>query len=377
MSIDVLVVANDVIPGMSLPTAAPGLRAAGIAWGLRDHGLDVRVALNADPLDRAYDGATPPPTVPGTVHLRPQQLASYIRAHRPKAVVITNSNHFDHLHLPQDTTLVFDFFAPKVLELETESRPDLDKAVAQLTDRKLRALARADIVLTNGRKKEGYVHSWLARSRPDAAEVPVVDVPTPLPALEPLPPADGPLQAIVAGYFQPWSRPAQWTFALEPMLREGRLQLHILLADHWGQTALEEGVSHGFEELLELPNVIRHQPAEYGDFQMLLRRCDISIDVFERNPERELAMVTRTLVALACGVPAIHVPFTETGALIAEHGGGWVVDETSPTSVLEVLEEAAATDRGARQRAEAHAFARAHLEPANAVRPLLDLLRST
>ncbi len=35
----IVLVANDVVPGMGLPVAAPGLRAYGLAEGLRHHGL--------------------------------------------------------------------------------------------------------------------------------------------------------------------------------------------------------------------------------------------------------------------------------------------------------------------------------------------------
>lgn len=376
MSPDLLVIANDVLPGSGLPTAAPGLRASGLAWGLRDHGIDVTVALDRRPLARASRGNVPPPRVPGTVRLEPPLLGAYIRTHRPKAVVITNSNQFDHLDLPDDVQLIYDFFAPKLLELQAEERPGLQEAVEALKARKARALARADLVISNGAKKLDYIRDQLVRAGRDPDQVPIVNVPTPLAPLPPMQPKAGPIQAIVAGYFQPWSTPAQWAFELEPLLADGRLTLHVLLADHWGGQSRVQA-SEAFRALLELPHVVRHHAAEYGDFRDLLRRCDVSIDVFERNPERELAMVTRTLVALSCGVPVVHVPFTETGALIAKHGGGWLVDEKNPASVREVLDNMAVTDRGAAKRAEAHAFAWDQLAPAAAVRPLVHVLKGS
>ena len=43
MSRRVIVISNDVVPGQAMPVAAPGLRAFGLASGLRQHGFDVSV----------------------------------------------------------------------------------------------------------------------------------------------------------------------------------------------------------------------------------------------------------------------------------------------------------------------------------------------
>ena len=42
---NVIIISNDVIPGMGLPVAAPGLRAWGLAHGLREHGISVEIVV--------------------------------------------------------------------------------------------------------------------------------------------------------------------------------------------------------------------------------------------------------------------------------------------------------------------------------------------
>jgi glycosyltransferase involved in cell wall biosynthesis len=113
----------------------------------------------------------------------------------------------------------------------------------------------------------------------------------------------------------------------------------------------------------------------FGDFRTLLARCDLSIDVFERNPERELAMVTRSAVALSCGLPVMHVPFTEVSPIIAEHDGGWLVgaDDVDAQRAIfaKVVED---PDELEEKRRGAASAARNEFEPVRATRGLHELL---
>jgi hypothetical protein len=79
---------------------------------------------------------------------------------------------------------------------------------------------------------------------------------------------------------------------------------------------------------------------DYRDFRSFLARCHLSIDLFERNPERELAFVTRTAVALAGGLPVIHVPFTEVSPLIRRTDAGWVMENDDLESLTSALKDA-------------------------------------
>jgi glycosyltransferase involved in cell wall biosynthesis len=50
-------------------------------------------------------------------------------------------------------------------------------------------------------------------------------------------------------------------------------------------------------------------------------------------------VVTRSVVALACGVPVVHPPFTEVSPLIAAYDAGWLVDPEDLEAVEAVLAE--------------------------------------
>jgi hypothetical protein len=371
----IAVLANDVIPGMGLPVAAPGLRAWGLALGLRAHGHDVHVLI-----DRRVAGigwgnraSTVPPGAPrGASLVAPADVTRYVRTHDIEALVVTNSNHVGTLGDLGRCHLVFDFFAPKMLELgehaDTEERA---QQLAALEARKLAALGRSDLVIVNGAKKLDYVASWTARA--GKPEVPTVVVNPPVPPVEPAPLDDGRVHAIVSGYIQPWSRPGAWLDGIRPYLRDGSIVLHLMLSPHWGQGERAE-LPEELRQLQRSEVAVTHRVRDFADFRAFISRCHLSIDVFERNPERELAMVTRTITTLSCGVPAVHVPFTEVSDLMRRYDAGWLVEPDD----VEAMEHAfgAALDPAtlAKARAGARSLAREVLEPAAATQAMSDAL---
>ena len=163
----------------------------------------------------------------------------------------------------------------------------------------------------------------------------------PVPTLPPSPtPTTGPLHAVVSGYIQPWSQPGEWIEALTPAILDGRLVLHLLVSKHWGGRGALLEVPPGIQRLAELPGVRAHGTMEFAPFQRLLNQCHLSIDLFAPNAERELAMVTRTMVAIASGLATVHVPFTETSELVREFDAGWLVAPDDLASITQAVEEA-------------------------------------
>jgi glycosyltransferase involved in cell wall biosynthesis len=113
----------------------------------------------------------------------------------------------------------------------------------------------------------------------------------------------------------------------------------------------------------------------FSEFREFLAGVDVSIDLFQHNLEREYAMVTRSIVSLACGVPVIHPPFTEVSPMIEEYDAGWLVDPDD-TAALEGIVRALLEDPGLlrRKKKNARALASEVLEPSVAVGPLLRIL---
>jgi hypothetical protein len=369
----IVVLSNDIVPGMGLPVAAPGLRAWGIAQGLRAHGFRVSLIVDAHVVARAWGQPFPPPRR-GCIVLTPRQAGDFVRCHRPDALIVTNSNHVEALGSLPGIRLIYDFFAPKVLELEQfPAGPERDLQMQRLVERKLQALARAEAILVNGQKKSGYVQSWLRRA--GAEHTPTRVVLMPIPSLRPSQtPTAGPIHAVVSGYLQPWSQPGEWADTVAPYLQDGSLVLHLMVSNHWSSGSSGLQLPEMFRRLAAGPGVQTHGMMEFEPFQRLLNSCHVSIDLFSRNPERELAMVTRTMVAVSAGLATIHVPFTESSELVREHGAGWLVDPDDHDGISTALTQAVGDRDCLRVKREGARALAAVMEPERAVLPILDLV---
>ncbi len=85
------ILSKDVIPGMGVPVAAPGLRTWGMALGLRALGHEVTILIDHWLVSTVWRGTVPPPMPPGSGVMQIKRVGDYVRAHGVDAVVITNS----------------------------------------------------------------------------------------------------------------------------------------------------------------------------------------------------------------------------------------------------------------------------------------------
>jgi hypothetical protein len=84
----VVVISNDIVPGMGTPVAAPGLRAFGLAEGLRANGVEVEVLVPGHLARRRWTewgvkGTLP--AAPGTEVVDVRELSGYLEMCAPVA----------------------------------------------------------------------------------------------------------------------------------------------------------------------------------------------------------------------------------------------------------------------------------------------------
>lgn len=332
----IVIVSNDVVPGSEMPVAAPGLRAFGMAHGLAAHGMQAEVVVVSGPVEKSWQGGVPPPTQPGTIILPPNRLTEYLESRRPAIAVISNSNQIDHIEKRPGISIVLDFFAPKMLELAYRDDELPIDVLRALRERKKRAIAKADAFIVNGHKKIPYFLAWILQVDRDVREADLAVVPMAVPGkfLDRAP--GSPIRLVNAGYLQGWSQHGAWLNIVRRMVDSEAFELHLLTPQHWGRP---EPQSAEVEKLAAHESVMSHAALRFNDFQEFLAQADVSIDLFDWSWEREYAMVTRTVVALACGVPVIHPPFTEVAAVIAQYDAGWLVDPHDGAALESTLEQ--------------------------------------
>lgn len=372
----VVLVSNDVVPGQGLPVAAPGLRVRGLAEGLASHGVDVEIAVVEHVVARRWRSRVPPPTPPGARMLRVRQLPRFLRSRRPDAVVMTNSNYMEVVDPDVTDLLVYDFFAPKALErvYQGEDGRYPVEEIAALREQKIAALRSSDAVIVNGAKKVPYVYGWLMQTDRDVRTIPVEVVNMCLPPVARDPDGDR-VRFVVSGYLQPWSRPGPWAGGVVPLLDDGKVDLDLLVASHWGGDDTETPMHPGFQDLVAHDGVRTHGALPFSEFRELLAAAHVSIDLFSWNLEREHAMVTRAVVALTCGVPVVHPPFTEVAGFIDDYEAGWLIDPEDTDAVEGLLKRLAdAPAELAARREGARRLAREVFAPPVAVRSLAELV---
>jgi hypothetical protein len=374
----VILVSNDIVPGSGLPVAAPGLRVYGLAAGLEAHGYAVTTVVVRGPLDRQWQASVPPPLPQDAVALQAAHLTDYLTTHAPAVVVLTNSNQIDRVPEHDTNRYVYDFFAPKALELVYEGGPEAPypaEALRELRERKLRGIKRADGFIVNGRKKLPYFLAWILQTERDVRTLPFEHVGMCLPAAFSEPSSeDGPVRFAIAGYLQGWSVPGSWLRALSEHLEGGLCTLDALLPDHWGGPGTKFE-NPELEQLASSGGVTIHPAMTFSQYRRFLGEADVVLDLFDRTRERELAVITRTIVALCSGKPVVHPPFTEVSPLIEQFDAGWLVDTADPDSVAAVVSEIVSDREAVAHKAEgARALWLQELDPGVAVEGLVRVI---
>jgi hypothetical protein len=380
----VFILSNDIVPNLAMPVAAPGLRAFGLAEGLRANGVKVRTVVPRGFVDRQwlrFGRSVPHPTAPAAEIISARTLSRYLESNAPAVVVLINSNQVDHLRPIAGIRYVLDFFAPKMLETLYQHGEGYPKEeLGQLRHRKVRAIELADAFIVNGAKKVPYFLAWLLQADRDIRRLPleVVNMCAPLSWSEDLGDARSSVRFAVAGYLQSWSTLGSWVEVVERQLDRPEMSLDLLVPWHWGG-----GMQRSHESKSDLDRLERNEsvktygPMTFSDFQEFLSKIDVSIDLFQHNLEREYAMVTRSILSLACGVPVIHPPFTEVSPMIAEYDAGWLVDPQDASAVEEIIGEILDDPDTVLQKKEnARTLAAAVIDPAVAVKPLVRIMES-
>jgi hypothetical protein len=378
----VFILSNDVVPSLGMPVAAPGLRAFGLAEGLRANGVKVKTLVTRGFTDRQwlrFGRSVPHPTAPHAEVVSARRLARYLETNAPAVAVLINSNQVDHLRPIQGVRYVLDFFAPKMLEtLYQHGEGYPREELVALRRRKIRAIELADAFIVNGKKKLPYFLAWMLQADRDVRTLPVevVNMCAPVSFSGEAGPVGSGVRFAVAGYLQSWSTLGSWVKVVERQLERPGMRLDLLLPWHWGGAAERSHESRADLDRLERNgSVTTHGPMTFSEFQAFLSKIDVSIDLFQHNLEREYAMVTRSVISLACGVPVIHPPFTEVSPMIAEYDAGWLIDPPDTKALEDVISGILDDpDLVRRKKENARALASEVLDPAVAVKPLLRIM---
>ncbi|MBI5154346.1 glycosyltransferase family 4 protein [Candidatus Poribacteria bacterium] len=332
----ILVLTTEPLPLPGLPTTGAGLRAWGLAFGLRAAGFeDVRLGFAADSI-RGRE--LPAEGVPGVHAFERGNLGGFLEEHAPDAVVLQHwglANALPALKCP----LAVDLAGPHLLERQLWGSRDLAGDLRE----KLTALARADHVVCSGHFQRHYFLPFLFQAgfNPKENLCPVIpfsvspDMPAPNPDRDTS-------RFLYAGFFLPWQDPSAmlgWT--MDSLEKRERGTLVVAGGAHPGGDVSGGQYDALVERIGKHPRAERHGVAAFDEFLGLLLNSGVFLDLMPRNPERELAFPTRTVVAMWAGLPVIHNNFDELAEPIERTKAGWTLDPTDRDSFTRIVDRLA------------------------------------
>ena len=332
----VLLLTTEPLPFRGMITTGAGLRAWGLAEGLRSAGLEVTVAMPQEAVEgkSIHDEAFSPKKNLFQRHL----LDEFINTTKPDVIV------FQHwglmIHLKQTPCPVaLDLAGPHLLERyywsgAASSPPDPQKTFNMDFEKnlaeKLHALRLADFVTCSGKFQRFYFLPFLAMAGypVNTDTLPIIPF-----SIDPNPPAGrnniqrNPETFVYGGMFLPWQNPERqlnWLLETFDEVKRGKLLF-------FGGMHPTLDVSGGkFERLLKrLEGHSRVVMSGLIPFHELCEKyihAGVALDLCDRNPERELAFTTRTIVYLWCGLPVIYNNYAELSEYISASGAGWCLD---------------------------------------------------
>lgn len=343
----VLVVASDLLPFDGMPTTGAGLRAWSLGQGLEARGHEVYYSMPRAAMEgremRGKNRAWELLWEAGKIH-------EVVKKISPDVIVACGWSTLGNLE-GVATPVVLDQHGPHLLERRFQKH--LDEEINR--SEKLYGLAKADFFTCAGERQRQYFLPWLQEAgyaNPDAksdaefeakseAESAVVHVSLggDWPPVKETSPNPEPV-FVYGGVFLPWQDPllALTTLvARMDALGTGKLKIF------GGKHPFIPIDTREFEALIDkLTQSKRVEVSPMLGRDALLAeyaRADAAIDLMARNPERELAVTTRTVEYLWCGLPVIYNDYAELSDYIGPAQAGWCLDPTDDQAMTAVFDE--------------------------------------
>lgn len=334
----VLVFSPDLLPLPGLPTVGSGLRAWGLGQGLQARGHDVVFSMPQLGLDALRASQPIAPSLEEHAW-RPFAMHEVVESVQPNVILVCGWPIMESLaQAPShEVPVVLDQHGPHMLERHFQG-----VSSEQSSLQKQRALAAADYFSCAGQRQLPYFREWLQRAGWTEEECAARSFAMRF-SLSPNLPARAPaaeLTFVYGGVWLPWQDPTNGLRALvEELDQRGHGVLRLFGGKHpW--LDIDGGIFLNLtQQLAASEHVIDEGQMNHADLIRRYTSAHVATDLMSRNPERELAVTSRTVEYLWCGLPVIYNDYSELSDLIRDYDAGWTVDPEDIDSIHAALNE--------------------------------------
>jgi len=327
------------LPGR--PVTGGGLRTVQLLETLRSAGHSVRLFVEAEALPKKAPEALLEHSFTAT------SLQEQVRAFRPSLVVVEQWALVALLG-DLDKALVIDLHGSLLLE-NVYRRGDTDLTLD--AGAKIKALARADLLLVPAPVQAHHFSSWATLAGFDPRELPIAQMPLAMDRAPAPRRAKKPALKLVYGGAR-WP----WIDSLDALVcaAEAVAKIETASLDVFTYEPPRHGLA--FEEDLgtwpevsaalsgrEEDGIYLHDGVEHARWQSFLRdEATVALDLWQPNPERMLAATTRSVEFLWAGLPVITVRGAAWAEALLASGAGWALPAGDPAALTSLVERLAA-----------------------------------
>jgi hypothetical protein len=331
------VFAIDWVPAATDIASGGGLRSLQTIEALRLAGHDVTFSVPADCRHIRRIGSDSKSLRDVEVHSPYNQL-DIIKKTRPEIVV---------WQTPLIRCIPFTGYGDTVQVCDLIGLPHIEASLGArgletpIRERLSRLTAPADLVLTGSDEQNGYWLAELSRDR-DPPRTAVVPYALPRSLLRTRTTGRSPLVRLhVTGMIYPWStsiglleRIADW------VAKRNDITLSLVVGTDPGG-ATDRTVIQRLQALAKRPNVEMPGEITFARAMADYRAGSVSLDIYEPNMERRMAVPIRTVNALTHGVPVLSTIDGTMMRRLAAEGGGIIAPDTADDPIENALDRLA------------------------------------
>ena len=328
----ILILTTEPLPLPGMAATGAGLRAWGLAFGLRSAGMTkVTIAFAAD----AVRGKNFESQMKWVKVFERAQLDDFIAQESPDAIVFQHWGLFREVRRPLPCPVAMDLAGPHLLERQLWGSSDPQADLRE----KLTALSQVDFVVCSGQFQRHYFLPFLVQAGHDPKSNLCPVIPFSLSPDLPEPSRDRDHAAFFfGGMFLPWQDPEGTLRSTVKVLEEKKRGKLVFVGGPHPSGDVSGGRFAALEEMLQRSAVVERAPVMAFDAMVTrMRSCGVAIDLMPRNVERELAFPTRTVVYMWAGLPVIHNNYDELADPIAEAKAGWTFDPSDLLGVEKLI----------------------------------------